>query len=145
MPQSLVKNLIHIVFSTKDRQPWIVAEHRPGLCAYMAGIFRDLQSPALIIGGVDDHIHALFSMSKNHALKSVVEEIKKGTSKWMKREGARNPEFFWQGGYAAFSVSVSNADQVKKYIEDQEEHHRKVSFQDVQRHGVDYDEQYVWD
>ncbi len=150
MSQSLVKNLVHLVYSTKHRQPWISKEHRDGLLAYQAGIFKEWESPALIIGGVEDHVHSLFSLSKNHPLKKIVEEVKKGSSKWMKAEGPRNANFQWQAGYAAFSVSQSSMPAVSRYIADQEEHHRKMTFQDelralLQRHGVSIDERYVWD
>jgi REP element-mobilizing transposase RayT len=150
MSQSLVKNLIHLVYSTKCRQPWISPEHRAGLYAYQAGIFKEWESPALLIGGVEDHVHALFSLSKNHALKKIVEEVKKGSSKWMKTEGPRIADFYWQAGYGAFSVSQSNVESVFRYIQNQEEHHRKITFQDelrelFLRHGVEFDERYVWD
>ncbi|OAI40851.1 transposase [Planctomycetaceae bacterium SCGC AG-212-D15] len=150
MSQSLVKNLLHLVYSTKNRQPWIPKEHREGLYAYQAGIFKEWDSPALIIGGVEDHVHALFSLSKNHPLKKIVEEVKKSSSKWMKANGPKNPEFQWQAGYAAFSVSQSAVDDVKRYIEKQEEHHRKMSFQDelralLRKHGIEVDERYLWD
>ncbi len=150
MSQSFVKNLIHLVYSTKHRQAWIPKEHRDGLFAYQAGIFKEWESPALVIGGVEDHVHALFSLSKNHTLKKVVEEVKKGSSKWMKVDGPRIAEFFWQAGHAGFSVSQSNVAEVTRYIENQKEHHRKMTFQDelralFQRHGVEFDERYVWD
>ena len=150
MSQSLVKNLLHLVYSTKDRHPWIPKEHWDGLYQYQAGIFKEWESPALLIGGVEDHVHALFSLSKNHALKKIVEEVKKGSSKWMKASGPRNPEFHWQAGYAAFSVSQSAAPSVKEYIRNQEKHHRKMSFQDelralFRRHEMEFDERYVWD
>jgi REP element-mobilizing transposase RayT len=150
MSQSLVKNLVHLVYSTKNREPWIPKEHRDGLYAYQAGIFKEWDSPALIIGGVEDHVHALFSLSKNHALKKIVEEVKKGSSKWMKSDGPRNPFFYWQAGYGAFSVSESNGEAVKRYIAKQEEHHQQRTFQDELRelfrlHGIEFDERYVWD
>jgi REP element-mobilizing transposase RayT len=150
MSQSLVKNLIHLVYSTKQRKLWIPDIHRQNLFAYQADIFKQWESPALVIGGVEDHVHALFSLSKNHALKRVVEGVKKGSSKWMKSEGPRNPDFHWQAGYAAFSVSQSNFDDVRQYIEDQIDHHHKMSFQDelralCKRHGVELDERYIWD
>jgi len=150
MSQSLVKNLLHLVYSTKHRTPWLPAEVRPRLYAYQAGIFKDLGSPALVIGGMEDHVHALFSLSKNHALIKIVEEVKKGSSKWMKTDGTGNQEFYWQGGYAAFSVSQSSVEEVSRYIENQEEHHRKMTFQDelrilFQRHGIEFDERYVWE
>src|SRR5262245_453079 len=108
MSQSLVKNMIHLVFSTKHREPWIIPEVRSRLYAYQAGILQELQSPALVVNGVEDHVHALFSLSKNHALKTIVEQVKKGSSKWMKVDGSGNDEFYWQNGYAAFSVSESD-------------------------------------
>ena len=151
MPQSLVKNLIHLVYATKHREPWIPKDVRDRLFAYQTGIFKDWESSALVIGGVEDHVHALFSLSKNHALKKIVEEVKKGSSKWMKTSrGASNKDFQWQSGYAAFSVSQSNLREVGKYIENQAEHHRKMTFQDelralFNRHAVDFDERYVWD
>ena len=110
MAQSLVKNLIHLVYSTKHRKAWIPDDVRERLWAYQAGIFKQWESPALIIGGVEDHVHALFSLSKNYALKKIVEEVKKGSSKWMKTsEGTGNAEFTWQAGYAGFSVSQSSS------------------------------------
>ena len=150
MPQSLVKNLVHLVYSTKRRQRWLTDRVRDSLFAYQAGIFNQWESPALVIGGVEDHVHALFSLSKNHALKKIVEEVKKGSSKWMKTQSAMSKAFCWQKGYAAFSVSESNAMEVRIYIENQREHHRKMTFQDelralFARHGVEFDERYVWD
>jgi len=151
MSQSLVKNLVHLVYSTKHRKAWIPDDVRERLWAYQAGIFRDWESPALIIGGVEDHVHALFSLSKNFALKKVVEEVKKGSSKWMKSlEATGNAEFTWQAGYAGFSVSQSKVSEVTKYIENQVEHHRSMSFQDelrglFRRHEVEFDERYLWD
>jgi putative transposase len=150
MAQSLVKNLIHLVYSTKQRKPWIAKAHRDGLFAYQAGIYPEWESPAIVIGGTEDHVHALFALSKNHALKKIVEEVKKGSSKWMKTDGPKNPDFQWQAGYGAFSVSPSNLDEVKRYIENQEEHHRRMTFQDelralFGRHGIAFDERFVWD
>ena len=150
MSQSLVKILIHLVYSSKHRQPWSTKTHREAIFAYQAGIYKEWDSPALAIGGMDDHVHALFVLSKYHPLKKIVEEVKKGSSKWAKIEGPKNADFYWQAGYAAFSVSQSNLDEVKKYIENQEEHHRRMTFQDelrtlYNRHGIAFDERYVWD
>ena len=150
MSQSLVKNLVHLVFSTKHREPMIPKENRDALFAYQAGIFKQWESPALAIGGMEDHVHVLFALSKNHPLKKLVEEVKKGSSKWMKSDGPRLREFSWQAGYAAFSVSQSSVEAVQRYIERQEEHHGKVSFQDelralFKRHEIEFDERYVWD
>jgi REP element-mobilizing transposase RayT len=150
MSQSLAKNLLHLVYSTKNRMLWIPPDVREQLFAYQAGIFKEWDSPALIIGGVEDHVHALFLLSKNHALKKIVEEVKKGSSKWMKSEGTGNADFHWQNGYAAFSVSQSQVPAVKRYVQTQEEHHRKMTFQDelralMKRHEMEFDERYVWD
>jgi len=150
MSQSLAKNLVHLVYSTKHRQLWIPVDIAPALYAYQAGIFKQWDSPSLAIGGIEDHVHALFSLSKNYPLKKIVEEVKKGSSKWMKAEGSRNEDFYWQSGYAAFSVSQSNVDAVRRYIETQKERHRRMTFQDelrelLRRHGVEFDERYVWD
>ena len=150
MSQSLVKNLIHLVYSTKNRMAWIPEDVRPALYAFQAGVFKTMESQALVIGGVEDHVHTLFSLSKNQKLTDVIGEVKKASSGWMKSDGTRYPGFYWQGGYAAFSVSESNIDQVRRYIENQKEHHRKMTFQDelrllCQRHGIEIDERYVWD
>ena len=151
MSQSLVKNLVHLVYSTKHRMKWIPESFQESLWSYQAGIFRDWDSPAIVIGGIDDHVHALFSLSKNHALKTIVEEVKKGSSKWMKTaDGTGNRDFAWQGGYGAFSVSQSNAPEVESYILKQAEHHQKMSFQDelrilFRKHGIQFDERYLWD
>lgn len=150
MSQSLVKNLIHLVYSTRDRRPLITDSVRDGLFAYQAGIFKQWDSPALVIGGVEDHVHALFSLSKNHALKTIIEEVKKSSSKWMKTQGSSFQNFYWQTGYGAFSVSQSSVEAVMHYIETQAEHHKKLTFQDelralFQRHGIAFDERYVWE
>ena len=149
MPQSLAKNTIHLIFSTKNRRPWLKEALRPQLYAYLAGIFQQWESPAVIIGGHDDHIHALFLLSKNHPLKKVVEEVKKGSSKWIKTLGNELGDFSWQNGYGAFSVSESNVPDVRKYIERQVEHHRRMTFQDelrqlFERHGIAVDERHLW-
>jgi putative transposase len=150
MPQSLAKNLIHLIFSTKNRKPVILKPTRPELHKYMNGILDEWDSPAIIIGSVADHVHLLFCLSKNHALSKVVEQVKKGSSKWIKTQGARYSAFHWQSGYGAFSVSQSNEPRVSTYISEQEEHHRTRNFQDefrafLRRHQIQFDERYVWD
>ncbi len=150
MSQSLVKNLIHLVFSTKHRNPWLVPEIHHELYAYQSGIFKQWDSPALVIGGVEDHVHVLVSLSKNHAIKKIVEEVKKGSSKWLKTKGKRFAGFYWQAGYAGFSVSQSNIEKVETYIRNQAEHHKRMAFQDEVRkllrsHEIEFDERYVWD
>jgi REP element-mobilizing transposase RayT len=149
MSQSLAKNTVHLVFGTKDRRPWLDEEIQPRLHAYLAGIFREWESPAIVVGGHVDHVHALFLLSKNHALKSIVEQAKKSSSKWIKTIGDKWSDFSWQNGYGAFSVSESNVPDVVKYIERQADHHRRLTFQDelralLVRHGLDFDERHLW-
>ncbi len=150
MPQSLAKNLIHLIYSTKDRVPCLSPEIRSGLFGYKVGILKEWKSPALLIGGVADHVHVLFCLSKNHALAKVIEELKKGSSKWLKTQGPKFHAFHWQAGYGAFSVSQSHVERVHQYIGLQEEHHRKQSFQEeflsfLNRYGMEYDERFLWE
>lgn len=148
MPQSLAKILVHLVFSTKNREPLIHREVRAALHAYLVGILRNLQCPSLQTGGTADHVHTLFSLGRTHTIAEVVEEVKKSSSKWIKQQGVRG--FTWQAGYGAFSVSKSQAAAVMRYVSRQEEHHRQRSFQEEFRrlldsYGVTYDERYMWD
>jgi len=150
MSQSLSKIYVHLIFSTKHRLPMIDQAVQPKLHAYLAGIFSQLECAAVNIGGVSDHVHVLFRLSKVRALCDVVEEIKKGSSKWMKTQGESYAEFYWQSGDGAFSVSVSNVDAVRNYIRNQSDHHKTVSFQDelrafLRKHEIEFDERYVWD
>lgn len=151
MPQSLARIVLHIVFSTKNRAPFLKdPELRVRLYAYMAGVLQNMGCEPILINGVDDHVHLLCNFSRTVTLASLVEEVKKNPSKWMKNQGDSYRDFHWQGGYGAFSVSESNVERVCGYIAGQEEHHRKVTFQDEYRalcrkHGVELDERYVWD
>ena len=150
MSQSLAKLWIHLIFSTKGRKPFLDAVVRSELHPYLATVLKGMDSPALIINSVEDHAHVLFHLSKKHALCDVVEEAKKSTSKWLKSKGDPYASFYWQGGYAAFSVSQSNVEEVRRYIERQPEHHRRLNFQDelrafFKRYQIEYDERYVWD
>ena len=150
MSQSLSRNIVHLVFSTKNREPLLRADVRPDLHRYLGGILRQLESPAIVMNSVDDHIHILFVLSKNHALKKVVEEVKKGSSKWIKTKGEAFAAFYWQAGYGAFSVSQSNVAKVRLYIENQENHHKTIGFQDelrafLRKHQIDFDEKFLWD
>jgi putative transposase len=152
MPQSLSEVLVHLVYSTKNRQPWLNdASLRRELYAYKAVILRDkVDSPALDIKGVEDHVHVLFLLSRKFAIKDVVEEAKTETTKWLKKQGPRYADFHWQAGYGAFSVSESNVGKVKAYFANQEAHHAKTSYQDefralCRRHGMELDERYAWD
>jgi len=148
MPQSLANILIHVIWSTKERRPLIADDVRAKLHGYMAGILKNIESPALIINSVSDHVHILCQVSKNLAACKLVEEVKKSSSKWMKEQGV--VEFSWQNGYGVFSVSQSNAEAVREYIEGQAEHHQKRNFitefrEFCKRYNVVIDERYVWD
>ena len=151
MPQSLARVVLHVVFSTKNRVPLLKdLELRARLHAYMAGVLQKIGCEPILINGVEDHVHILCNLSRTVTIAGLVEEAKKNPSRWMKEQGAAYSEFYWQGGYGAFSVSQSNVEQVREYVAAQEEHHRKVSFQDefralCRKHGVEIDERYVWD
>jgi len=151
MPQSLAKVIVHLVYSTKDRTPWLKDPSlRSELFAYNSAILKNVESPAILIGGVEDHVHILSLWSRKHAIMDVVQESKTETSKWIKKQGQEFKDFHWQAGYGIFSVSESNLDHLKRFIAKQEEHHRNMSFQDefrelCQRHGIEIDERYVWD
>ena len=148
MPQSLAKIYVHLTFSTLQREPWLRQAVRPNLFAYLAGILPKHNCPAVKVGGESDHVHILFVLARTVTISKVVEEVKKGSSKWLKTQDI--PGFSWQAGYGAFSVSASQVQTVSKYIENQEEHHRKTTFQDefrrfCRRYGVELDERYAWD
>jgi putative transposase len=152
MPQSLAKVIVHIVYSTKHRQPWLRdADLRSELYACNATILQqEVDSPAILINGVEDHIHILCLLSRKYAIKDVIQKSKTETSKWFKKQAAAPNDFQWQAGYGIFSVSQSNVEQAKGYIANQEEHHKRMSFQDefreiCKRHGIVIDERYVWD
>jgi len=150
MSQSLAKNLIHLVFSTKNRASLITDDIRPELHKYAGGILRDLSCPALIMNSVGDHIHVLFNLHRTKALSDVVMELKRGTSVWMKEQGTAFADFYWQNGYGAFSIGQSMVADVTNYIENQAEHHRKQTFQQefrlfLERYEIEWDERYVWD
>lgn len=150
MPQSLVKNYVHIVFSTKHRQPLITPSVESELHAYLGGICKNLDCYPIKIGGYTDHIHVLCSLSKKIALMKFMEEMKAHSSKWIKTKGEDFRGFYWQNGYGAFSVNPSEIDRVVSYIENQHMHHEKKSFQDEYRlflteYQIEYDERYVWD
>jgi REP element-mobilizing transposase RayT len=150
MPQSLANILVHLIFSTKGRAPLIQPGLSPDLNAYLGGILASLECPPVLIGSVVDHVHILCALSRKHALAEVVEDVKKGSSKWVKTKGPGLENFYWQVGYGAFSVSQSNVEAVRAYIADQENHHKRMSFQDefrafLKKHGLEYDERYVWD
>src|SRR5882762_2898532 len=115
MPQSLARILVHAIWSTKERRPLISDGVRAGLHGYVAGTLKNIESPALVINSVADHVRLLCQLSKNLAVCKLVEEVKTSSTKWMKAQGV--PLFAWQNGYGMFSVSQSNADEVRDYIE----------------------------
>ncbi len=129
MPQSLVQLYVHLVYSTKHRKQYLKArEFREQLLSYLAGICRNLESPALIVGGVEDHVHVLCRLGKSMAVSDLVRDMKRDSSKWIKAEQPRLADFHWQRGYGAFSISPSHVDALKQYIAGQEEHHRHETF-----------------
>jgi putative transposase len=151
MPQSLSNVLLHVIYSTKNREPFLRdMKLRSELHAYLVGALENISCPALSVGGVADHVHALCRLSRTMTIAGLVEAMKTESSKWIKRHESGMPVFQWQAGYAAFSVSAPNRERVQRYIQNQESHHRVKTFQDelrafLHRHQVEFDERYVWD
>jgi REP element-mobilizing transposase RayT len=150
MSQSLASILVHLIFSTKHREPLIAPEIEPELYPYLATVLRAMESPSLAINGTADHVHILFRLSRKLALSEVVEEVKTSSSKWIKTKGAPFARFYWQAGYGAFSIGESGVRALKEYIAKQKEHHRKKTFQEefrafLAKYEIEYDERYVWD
>jgi putative transposase len=150
MPQSLAKILVHLVFSTKNREPILTEPVREPLCAYASAVLRDLDSHVVAINAWHDHVHVLFALSKNHSLAQVVMEVKRASSKWIKTQGREFAGFHWQIGYGAFSIGQSGVDEVKTYIANQAKHRRAKSFEEefrsfLKRYQIEFDERYVWD
>jgi REP element-mobilizing transposase RayT len=150
MGQSLVKNYIHIVFSTKHRAPFIDPSIENDLYRYMSGICIQLGCEPIIIGGYIDHVHVLCRLSKKVALMKLLEELKGHSSKYMKTKGSEYANFYWQDGYGAFSVGESVVDKVTAYIANQKQHHSKKTFKNeyriiLKKCNMVYDERYVWD
>ena len=151
MPQSLVQIYVHIVYSTKHRQPFLIdVAFRDRIHAYLAGICKNLDSPALLVGGVEDHVHLLCRLSKSIAMADLIRDLKRDSSKWIKTEQPPLGDFHWQKGYGAFSISPGHVEPLKTYIANQVEHHRSVSFQDefrelCKKYEIEIDERYVWD
>lgn len=150
MPQSLSQLYAHLIFSTKDRLPFLKDDIRQRVHGYLAATIRDMGSPFVVVGGATDHVHILFDMGRIHAAKDFVEQIKRESSKFIKTLRPNLDSFYWQRGYAIFSVSRTHRESVSEYIQSQEEHHRVKSFQEeyrefLNRYGIEFDEQYVWD
>ena len=150
MSQSLANILLHIIFSTKNRNSYIDENVESELYAYISSISLSHKSYVHKIGGTDDHIHLFLTLPRTLSTSDLVEEIKKNSSKWIKTKDKKYRQFSWQKGFGAFSVSASQHDVVVKYIANQKKHHKKHSFQDEYRkflelNNIPYDERYVWD
>lgn len=151
MAQSLANVAVHLVFSTKDRAPFLADEGiRSEMHKQLGGTSKTLDCPTLIVGGIEDHVHLLGRMSRTISISEWVKELKRVTSMWIKEHDPKLARFQWQSGYGAFSVSQSEIERVVTYIEKQPEHHRKRDFQAefrllLERHEIEYDERYVWD
>jgi REP-associated tyrosine transposase len=150
MSQSLSNVILHIIFSTKDREPWLDSKVRPRMHAYLANICRDLGARLVDVGGVSDHVHVITTLPRTVSTAEFIEKTKKTSSKWIKGIDPRYRGFLWQRGYGAFSVSPSRLETVLKYIDSQQEHHRTRTFQEeyrdiLRKHGMNFDERYVWD
>ena len=148
MPRSYSAVRVHLVFSTKDRRPFLVdPEFRADMQEYLGGISKTLGCQPIIVGGVEDHVHVLAVLGKTTSQSDWVKELMRVSSVWAK---SRNSEFAWQGGYGAFSVTQRDTERVNRYIQTQEAHHRKKSFQEeflelLEEHGVEWEAQYLWE
>ena len=150
MPHALVNNRVHVIFSTKDRQPLIAPDLKPGLLAYMGGIIRELQGKSIASNSMPDHVHILLWLPPSVAAAEALRIVKTNSSRWARQKTGQHRGFAWQTGYGAFSVSQSNAASVLKYIREQEKHHRSISFQEefigfLKKNGIRYDERYIWE
>ena len=151
MSQSLTQIYLHIVFSTKERRPFLQDPNIRGrMHAYLHGICEKQKSPSIVVGGVEDHVHIACRLGKTLDVAALIKALKHGSSVWIKSEFENQQSFHWQNGYGAFSVSPSHVPALKEYIQNQEEHHRRESFLDEFRrllkiYEVEYDERYVWD
>ena len=150
MPQSLSQVILHIVFSAKDRHPWLDSPVRQRMHAYLATVCRDCECEAYRVGGVADHVHIAARLVRTISQSDLLEKIKKTSSAWIKTQGPAYASFFWQKGYGDFSVGCSQLDDLVRYIENQEAHHKTKTFQEeyrelLKKYKVPFDERYVWD
>jgi len=150
MAQSLSRVLIHLVFSTKNRTPLLPRDPYDDLHAYAQGIFQEQKCHLIKMNNVVDHVHILFDLHRTAAISNVVMHVKKGTSRWLKKQSREFRDFDWQDGYGAFSIGRSQRDEVIEYIRGQQRRHGRVSFQDefrklVVAYEIDFDERYLWD
>ena len=151
MAQSLARLWTHLIFSTKDRYPFLTdAGVRADMHAYLGTVLRSHDCLTIVVGGCADHVHALFALSRNNSISQIVKEIKRTSSAWVKTVEQRYSKFRWQAGYGAFSVSQSHVASVQRYIIEQQEHHRRKTFEDefrtfLKKYEIEFDERYVWD
>ena len=147
---SYIRNVHHIIFSTKHRENTINMSFRDNLYSYIGGIIKNADGTLITIGGIENHIHILAHLHQSHTLSEMVRNIKAGSSHWINTECDLPRHFSWQTKYGAFSVSRSMEERISRYIQNQEEHHKKQSFQDefigfLRKHGIKYDEKYLWE
>ncbi|MSO24107.1 MAG: transposase [Acidobacteria bacterium] len=151
MPQSLSAVYVHLVFSTKERFPFLHdLDMRQSTFAYLSGTSKKLDCPTIAVGGMLDQVHVLARFGRTISQADWVKELKRVSNVWLKKQGSQFSKCEWQSGYADFSVSQSNLNRIKKYINEQETHHRKFSFQNefrtlLRKHQIDFDERYMWD
>jgi len=151
MPQSLAKILVHTVFSTKERRPFLRDRGlREELHRYIGGILSNLNCQPIVIGGIEDRVHLLCALSRTCEASEMVKETKRGSSLWIKTTTPELRDFAWQSGYGIFSIGFSQIEPVRGYILGQEDHHRKISFQDdfrqlLTKYQIEFDESHVWD
>ncbi len=148
MAQSLAKNYIHIVFSTKNRENTMRKEDLNEICAYISGIIKNCECSSILVGGTTNHIHILCTLNKNLALSKLIATIKANSSKWLHQKDNYYRAFAWQEGYGAFSVSQSQVEKVREYISSQEEHHKKLNAKEelisfLKAYNIEYDERYI--
>jgi REP element-mobilizing transposase RayT len=150
MPQSYTCLHYHLVFSTKHREPTITPDIRPRLWDYLGGIVRGENGISHQIGGTEDHVHLLVTLRQDQALADFMRKLKANSSGWVHDTFPNAANFRWQTGYGAFTVSHSARGKVKTYIVNQEEHHKKRTYKEefrklLDRHGIAYNEEYLWD
>ena len=150
MPQSYCNLLYHMVFSTKHRQPLITPDIRERVYSYLGGGLKGEKGIPILINGMEDHVHILAALHQDCSVSTVLRNIKANSSKWIHRDFSGHDNFAWQSGYGTFTVSASQKDSVFKYIENQEEHHKTMTFKEefirlLKKHGIEYDERYIWD
>lgn len=149
MAHSYVSLKVHYIFSTKNRQKIITPELEQRLWPYMGGIARENKMIALAVGGIDDHVHLLLALPSTLSVAKAIQLVKGGSSKWVSETFPSHRDFEWQEGYGAFSISMSHIDDTIAYINNQKEHHRQQTFEEeylaiLRKHGIEYDERYIW-